>query len=83
MNLILVRSQTLLDRRYVFALVTWIPDPKMFGLEVDHLTTGVYNDPHSPPLGGGGYQIHWGRISSCEEGKVIQGLLGRISREKR
>ena len=29
------------------------------------------------------YQILWRRISSCEEGKVIQGLLGRISRGKK
>ena len=46
--------------------------------------TGGYKVPYSPTPGGGEvYQILWGRISSCGEGKRIQGLLGRISRVKK
>ena len=44
--------------------------------------TGVYKVPHSPSWGGG-YQILWGRILSCEEGKVIIGLLKENHVEKR
>ena len=36
------------------------------------------------PWGGGEvHQIFGGRISSCEEGKGIQGILGRIPRGKK
>ena len=36
-----------------------------------------------PPGGGGGYQVFWRRISSCDEGKEISRLSGRIYRGKK
>ena len=42
----------------------------------------VYKVPYLPPPGEV-YQLLSGRISSCEEGKEIQGLFGRISRGKK
>ena len=40
------------------------------------MEAGVYKQYKVPLI----YQILWGKISSCEEGQGIYGLLGRISR---
>ena len=39
---------------------------------------GVYKVPYSPLGEGGVYEVCWGRILSCEEGKGISLMRGRI-----
>ena len=44
-----------------------------------NIISGLYKVSYSG--GGGVYQFCWGRISSCEEGKRISKLWGRIRHE--
>ena len=43
--------------------------------------SGAYKISYHSPPGGGIYQVCWGRISSCEEGRGISWLLGRKQHE--